>query len=66
MNKKQLAATNKAIRALGGITAVAARYDITLQAVQNWRTRGVPSGRVKEIAADSGVSREELLPDLYA
>lgn len=66
MNAKQLAATNKAIEALGGLTKAAEKYDITIQAVQNWRTRGVPPGRVKQIAEDSGVAREELLPDLYA
>jgi len=66
MTRAQLAATNRAIKALGGLTAVAERYDISIQAVQNWRKRGVPPGRVKAIATDSGVPREKLLPDLYA
>jgi DNA-binding transcriptional regulator YdaS (Cro superfamily) len=66
MTKDQLAATNKAIEVLGGLSAVADRYNISVQAVQNWRTRGVPPKRVREIANDSGVSRERLLPHLYA
>ena len=66
MTKAQLAATNKAIKLLGGITKTARRYEITVQAVQNWRTRGVPKEKVKQIAVDSGVPRELLLPDLYA
>lgn len=66
MIKEQLAATNQAIAALGGITAVARRYNISVQAVQNWRTRGVPKDRVKQVEKDSGVSREKLLPDVYA
>jgi hypothetical protein len=66
MNKKQLAATNRAIAALGGITKTAKRYGITAQAVQNWRTRGVPLERIKDLERDSGVPRAKLLPDLYA
>lgn len=66
MKKQQLAATNQAIKNLGGLTKAAKRYKISIQAVQNWRARGVPQDRVKEIAADSGVARELLLPDLYA
>jgi hypothetical protein len=66
MTKQQLAATNLAISNLGGLTEVSRRYDITVQAVQNWRVRGVPQDRVKQVAADSGVPREKLLPELYA
>jgi DNA-binding phage protein len=66
MNAKQLAATNRAIKALGGITKTAKRYGISVPAVQNWRTRGVPKERVKDVEKDSGVSRAALLPNLYA
>lgn len=62
---KQLAATNEVIKALGGITATARHYGISIQAVQNWRARGVPMERVKEIEADTGVERARLLPALY-
>ena len=65
MNEKQLAATNLAIERLGGITKAAEHYDISVSAVQQWRTKGVPKNRVKEIEADTGVAREDLLPDLY-
>jgi DNA-binding transcriptional regulator YdaS (Cro superfamily) len=66
MNAKQRVATNKAIKALGGLSRAAQKYGISTQAVQNWRLRGVPPRRVKQIEKDSGVRREELLPDLYA
>lgn len=66
VSTKQLRATNRAIKALGGITKTARRYGISIPAVQNWRTRGVPQERIKDIEADSGVPREELLPQLYA
>lgn len=66
MTDEQLAATNLAIEKLGGLTEVAKRYKISTAAVQNWRTRGVPQDRVKEIEKDSGIPRAKLLPDLYA
>lgn len=66
MNAKQRAATDKAIEKLGGLTEAAKRYGISTQAVQNWRTRGVPPARVKQIERDTNVRREDLLPDLYA
>jgi hypothetical protein len=62
MTPKQLAATNKAIKTLGGLTKTAKRYGISVPAVQNWRTRGVPKTRVKEVGQDSGVALELLLP----
>lgn len=66
MDAKQLAATNLAIKNLGGITKTAKRYGISIPAVQNWRKRGVPQERIKQIEEDSGVPREKLLPHLYA
>ena len=66
MNEAQLTATNEAIERLGGLTATAKRYQISVQAVQNWRSRGVPTDRVKELETDTGVPREQLRPDLYA
>jgi hypothetical protein len=62
----QLAATNEVIKALGGITKTAAHYGISIAAVQLWRTRGVPKDRVRQIETDTGVTRERLLPNLYA
>jgi DNA-binding transcriptional regulator YdaS (Cro superfamily) len=61
----QLAATNEVIKTLGGITKAAAHFDITIPAVQLWRTRGVPKDRVKAIEAATGVKRARLLPKLY-
>jgi DNA-binding transcriptional regulator YdaS (Cro superfamily) len=66
MTPKQLAATNEAIKAMGGLTKIAKRYGITVPAVQQWRTNGVPQNRVKDIEQDSGVPRARLLPHLYA
>lgn len=65
MNKKQLAAINRVITALGGITKTAKRYNITTQAVQGWRRRGIPLKRMQDVVKDSGVPREEVWPHLY-
>lgn len=65
MDAKQLAATNLAIKNLGGITKASRRYKISIAAVQHWRKRGVPQERINEIEKDSGVAREKLLPHLY-
>lgn len=66
MHPKQLEAVNAAIKALGGLTKVARRYDISVPAVQQWRRNGVPKDRIKQVAVDSGVPWESLSPQAYA
>jgi len=66
MKANQLLATNRAIEALGGIAKTAKRYKVSMNAVQNWRARGVPRRLVRQIGKDSGVPCKELLPELYA
>ena len=69
---KNKAALEKAIRAAGGLTALAEKLEVRPQAVHNWRTRGVPAERVLEIekatvgdGGDPAVTRHDLRPDLY-
>jgi len=54
---------DRAIKAAGGLTKLAASLDITKQAVAQWDE--VPPLRVLEVERVSGVSRHDLRPDLY-
>lgn len=54
---------DRAIKAAGGLTGLAASLNITKQAVAQWIE--VPPLRVLEVERISGVSRSELRPDLY-
>jgi TorA maturation chaperone TorD len=54
---------NEAIRAAGGVGALAQKIGISQPSVSNW-TR-VPAERVIAIAAVTGVARATLRPDLY-
>jgi DNA-binding transcriptional regulator YdaS (Cro superfamily) len=56
---------DSAIRASGGLAALAKALGISPQAVDKWRRKGVPAERVLAVEATSGISRHELRPDLY-
>lgn len=49
----------------GRLTALAAHFDLTQSAVSQWRTNGVPPGRMKAVRdfSQGAVTLEELLPD---
>lgn len=66
MDPEQLAALNEAIEKGGGIVKLAKTLNVTISAIQQWRTRGLPSKRAKALETASGVPRARLLPDLYA
>lgn len=53
----------EAVRAAGGIGALARSLGITQPSVSTWRQ--IPAARVLEIEALTGVSRTALRPDLY-
>jgi TorA maturation chaperone TorD len=53
----------EAVRAAGGIGALARRLGIAQPSVSAWRH--IPAGRVLEIEALTGISRTVLRPDLY-
>jgi TorA maturation chaperone TorD len=53
----------EAVRAAGGIGALARRLGITQPSVSSWRR--IPAPRVLEIEALTGISRTVLRPDLY-
>lgn len=65
MHPDHLAAVNAAIKALGGLTKVSKRYNITISAVQLWRKNGIPTARLKQVGTDSGVGWERLSPQAY-
>jgi DNA-binding transcriptional regulator YdaS (Cro superfamily) len=56
-------ALQKAIDAIGGGNKLAAKLDITPQALSQWDR--VPPLRVIEVERATGVPRHELRPDLY-
>lgn len=53
----------KAARLSGGITALAAALKINRQAIYQWSR--IPAERVIPVERISGISREELRPDLF-
>ena len=53
----------KAIKQAGSATQLAAALGITREAVSQWKR--VPAERVIAVEQATGVSREELRPDLY-
>jgi DNA-binding transcriptional regulator YdaS (Cro superfamily) len=57
----------KAIRSAGGLSALAARLNISKQAVNRWCHTKIPAERVLEVelATAHQVSRYELRPDIY-
>ena len=54
----------EAVRAMGGIGALARGLGITQPSVSTWRH--IPAARVLEVEALTGISRTVLRPDLYA
>src|SRR5262245_12629320 len=54
---------DEAIRAAGGIGALARKLGISQPSVSNWSR--IPAERVLSVEAATGVSRETLRPDLY-
>jgi DNA-binding transcriptional regulator YdaS (Cro superfamily) len=54
---------SEAIRALGGRRRLAEELGVTRQAVEGWRR--VPVGHVLRIEALTGISRQDLRPDVY-
>lgn len=55
-----------ALKAAGGVTALASKLGITSQAVSQWKTNGyVPAPRVLDVERVSGVHRHYLNPKLY-
>ena len=56
-------ALQRAIKAVGGLNGLAIPLGITAQAISQWDQ--VPPLRVIEVERISGISRQELRPDLY-
>jgi DNA-binding transcriptional regulator YdaS (Cro superfamily) len=54
----------KAVAAMGGVSAFARAFGLDRTAPYKWR-RGVPAERVIAVERLTGVTREELRPDLY-
>ncbi len=65
MTKEQLAATNLAIKRMGGIVQCAATMGCTLAAIQFWRTRGVPKKHLETVVKATAITGKRLRPDLY-
>lgn len=63
MTEDRKEALRRAIKAAGGLAAVAGPLGITVQAVSQWDE--VPPLRVLAVEQISGVPRHELRPDLY-
>jgi TorA maturation chaperone TorD/DNA-binding transcriptional regulator YdaS (Cro superfamily) len=53
----------EAIRAVGGVTALARKLGISQPSVSNWSR--VPADRLVDVETATGVAREELRPDLF-
>jgi len=49
----------------GRLTALAEHFGLTLSAVSQWRTNGVPSTRMKAVRdfTDGAVTLDDMLPD---
>lgn len=45
------------------IRALADALDVSYEVVCNWRSRGVPAPRAREVAAHTGISLKRLRPD---
>lgn len=60
---KKTKALQKAIKAAGGVNALAKSINITSQAVSQWRE--IPVKRCLDIEKATGIPREELRPDFF-
>jgi DNA-binding transcriptional regulator YdaS (Cro superfamily) len=58
-------ALDRVADAVGGYAALARMVDTTPQAVNKWKTGGIPPERVISVAKASGISPFDLRPDLY-
>lgn len=60
-------ALRKAIDALGSQAELARKLDVSDMAVSQWKKRGVPPERCRDIEAATGgaVTRYELRPDIF-
>lgn len=47
----------------GDVRSLADALGVTYEVVLNWRTRGVPAPRAKEVSAHTGISLKVLRPD---
>ena len=58
---------DRAIELIGGVTVMATKLNTTPQVIWNWRKRGVPADRCRDVeAATNGiVTRHELRPDIF-
>jgi DNA-binding transcriptional regulator YdaS (Cro superfamily) len=50
----------------GGLKNVAAQIGETVQAVWNWRGRGVPPNKCRAFSAATGIGLQELRPNDWA
>ncbi|MEX6663189.1 transcriptional regulator [Pseudomonas sp. W2-17] len=58
-------ALERAILAAGSAKALARTLGVTPMTVSHWKVRGVPAERAVMIERATGVSRQDLRPDLY-
>ena len=60
-------ALDRAIEVAGGVTALAYLIGVTQPSVSNWKSRGVPPIRARdiEVATRGAVTRHDLRPDLF-
>lgn len=58
-------ALDRAITAAGSGAELARHLGVSRAAISYWRRKQVPSLRVLEVERLTGVSRQELRPDLY-
>jgi len=56
----------KAIDAVGGVSQLAKLCDVSYEAVRKWVSLDrLPAERVLEVERFTGISRQELRPDIY-
>jgi len=59
-------ALDKAVKAAGGVTSLAAALGVRQSAVSNWKSRSsIPAAQVLGIERATGVSRHELCPEIF-
>lgn len=64
ISKMNKIAIETAIEKAGGMRALARAIGINYQSIQSWKTR-IPAERVLDVERATGISREQLRPDLY-
>ena len=58
-------ALTKAIARAGGVSQLARSLGVRQSAVSNWRNRQVPADRCRAIERATGVTANELRPDVF-